>query len=90
MESDAMRVDGNAMAGVLGEVFVREMTAARIACGGCGKVEPVGAEHAYTQAPGIVMRCCHCDGLLLVVVQTGESYRFGLGGVRWLEFAEGP
>jgi hypothetical protein len=89
MESDAMRVDGNAMAGVLGEVFVREMTDARIACGSCGKVEPVGAEHAYTQAPGIVMRCCHCDGVLLVVARTGQRYRFGLGKVRWLEFAEG-
>jgi Family of unknown function (DUF6510) len=88
MESDAMRVDGNAMAGVLGEVFVREMTAARIACGGCGKVEPVGAENAYTQAPGIVMRCCHCDGVLLVVAQAGRTYRFGLGRVNWLEFAE--
>ena len=83
-----MRLDGNAMAGVLGEVFVREMTAAQIACGGCGKVEPVGAEHAYTQAPGIVMRCCHCDSVLLVVVRTGQSYRFGLGEARWLEFAE--
>jgi Family of unknown function (DUF6510) len=88
MESDAMRLDGNAMAGVLGEVFVREMTAARIACGGCGKVEPVGAEHAYTQAPGIVMRCRHCDGVLLVVSQTERTYRFGLGSVNWLEFAE--
>jgi hypothetical protein len=88
MESDAMRVDGNAMAGVLGELFVREMTDARIACGGCGKVEPVGAEHAYTQAPGIVMRCCHCDGVLLVVSQAGRTSRVGLGGARWLEFAE--
>ena len=61
--SDAMRVDGNAIAGILGEVFVQEMTAARIACGGCGKVEPVGAEHAYMQAPGS-RRCCHCDSVL--------------------------
>jgi hypothetical protein len=88
MDSDAMRVDGNAMAGLLGEVFVQEMTAARIACEGCGKVEPVGAEHAYVQAPGIVMRCCHCDSALLVVVQTGETYRLGLGRAKWLEFAE--
>lgn len=89
MESDAMRVDGNAMAGVLGEVFVREVTAARIACGGCGKVEPVGAEHAYMQAPGIVMRCCHCDSVLLVVAHTGETYRLSLGRSKSLEFGEG-
>lgn len=89
MESDAMRVDGNAMAGVLGEVFVREMTAARIACGGCGRVEPFGAEHVYMRAPGIVMRCCHCDNVLLVVANIGETFRFGLGKAKWLEFAEG-
>lgn len=90
METDAMRVDGNAMAGILGEVFAQEMTAARIACGGCGKVEPFGAEHAYMRAPGIVMRCCHCDNVLLVVTSTGETRRFGLGKAKWLELAEGP
>jgi hypothetical protein len=89
MESDAMRVDGNAMAGILGEVFLQEMTAARIACGGCGKVESVGAEHAYMRAPGIVMRCRNCDSVLLVVVHTGETYRFGLGRTKWFELAEG-
>src|SRR5262245_1253476 len=87
MDADEMRLDGNAMAGMLGEVFVREMTAARVACGGCGAVEPVGAEHAYTQAPGVVMRCRHCDGVLLVVTQTDDAYRVGLGGARWVEFA---
>lgn len=89
MESDAMRVDGNAIAGVLGEVFVQDVTAARIACGGCGKVEPVGAEHAYMQAPGIVMRCCHCDSVLLVVARIGETYRLNIGRSKSLEFAEG-
>ena len=88
MDGDAMRLDGNAMAGMLGEVFAREMTASEIACGGCGRVEPMGAEHAYTQAPGIVMRCCHCDSVLLVVVRSGERYRFGLGKAKWLEFAD--
>ncbi|HEX5903110.1 MAG TPA: DUF6510 family protein [Actinomycetota bacterium] len=87
MESDAMRVDGNAIAGILGEVFVKDMTAVRIACGGCGKVEPTGAEHVYMRAPGIVMRCCHCDSVLLVVSYTGETYRLGFGGARSLEFS---
>ena len=88
MDSDAMRVDGNAVSGILGEVFLQEMTAARIACGGCGKVEAVGAEHVYTQAPGIVMRCCHCDSVLLVVAHNEQTYRIGLGKARWLELAE--
>ena len=87
MDDDEMRVDGNAMAGVLGEVFVQEVTAAHIACGGCGSVEPIGAEHAYVQAPGIVLRCCHCDSVLLVVANAGDRYRLGLGRTHWLEFA---
>jgi hypothetical protein len=51
-------------------------------------VEPFGAEHVYMRAPGIVMRCCHCDSVLLVVAHTGGTFRFGLGKARWLEFAE--
>lgn len=51
VKSQAIRVDGNAIAGTLGEIFVHEMTAARVACGGCGKIEPIGAEHAYRQTP---------------------------------------
>jgi hypothetical protein len=35
------------------------------------------------------MRCCHCDSVLLVVVGTGETRRFGLGKAKWLEFVEG-
>lgn len=61
VKSQASRIDGNAVAGTLGEIFVHEMTAVRVACGGCGKIEPIGAEHAYRQAPGIVLRCCDCD-----------------------------
>ena len=89
MEGEALRLDGNAIGGTLGEMFVHDMTAALIACKGCGNVEPVGAEHAYVRAPGIVLRCSHCDSVLLVVAHTGETYRFGLGRTRWLEFAEG-
>jgi hypothetical protein len=88
-EADLM-VDGNAVAGALGEVFVHEMTSARVACKGCGKIEPIGAEHAYTQAPGIVLRCCHCENVLLVITQQADRYLLGFQQLRWLEFAEKP
>jgi hypothetical protein len=87
MESQASRLDGNAMAGMLGEIFVHEMTAARVACGGCGKVEPVGAEHGYLDAPGVVLRCCHCEGVLLVLLRARDTYVLGLGKASWLEVA---
>jgi hypothetical protein len=88
MESAATRVDGNAMAGVLGEVFVHEMTSARIACAGCGKVEPIGAGHAYMHAPGIVLRCCHCEDVLLVMTRADGRYVLGFRGSGWLEIVE--
>jgi hypothetical protein len=85
MDGAGLRVDGNALAGVLGEVFVHEMTSARIACDGCGEVEPIGAEHAYMQAPGIVLRCRHCEDVLLVITQRGGRYLLGFKQSRWLQ-----
>ena len=87
MESQTSRVDGNALGGMLGEIFVHEMTEARVACGGCGKIEPIGAEYAYIHAPGVVLRCCHCEDVLLVLTQAGENHVLGFGGASWLEVA---
>ena len=83
MDDAHLRVDGNALAGVLGEVFVHEMTSARIACDGCGEVEPIGAEHAYMQAPGIVLRCRHCEDVLLVITHRGGRDLLGFKGSSW-------
>jgi hypothetical protein len=87
-DADLM-VDGNALAGVLGEVFVHEMTSARIACDRCGEVEPIGAEQAYMQAPGAVLRCCHCDAVLLVMMQQDGKHLLGFERIRWLEILDG-
>ena len=90
MEDAELMVDGNALAGSLREVFVHEMTAARVACGGCGKVEPIGAEHAYTQAPGMVLRCCHCEDVLLVLTRSARTYVLAFHGSSWLEIPVEP
>lgn len=85
MDETNLMVDGNAVAGILGELFVHEMTTASIKCGACGEVEPIGAEHAYTQAPGIVLRCCHCEDVLLVFTKRGGRYLLGFKESRWLQ-----
>jgi hypothetical protein len=85
---DEFMVDGNAVAGAFREVFAHEMTSARIACEGCGEVEPIGAERAYTQAPGIVLRCRHCQAVLLVMTRRDDSHRIAFGGSRWIEVSE--
>jgi hypothetical protein len=85
MQDSEMRLDGNAIAGTLGEVFVQDMTTARVACGGCGSVEAIGAEHAYTHAPGIVLRCCHCENVLLVLTRARDRHVLSFRGSTWLE-----
>jgi hypothetical protein len=89
MEGEALRLDGNAIGGTLGEMFVHDMTAALIACKGCGNVEPVGAEHAYVRAPGIVLRCRNCDAALLVMTRTDGRHRISFPQSHWLEMG-GP
>ena len=87
---DETRLDGNAAAGTLREIFVHEITSARVECGSCGRIEPVGAEHAYIQAPGLVLRCIHCDGVLLVVTEVRDGYLMSVRGSSWLEFTRAP
>jgi hypothetical protein len=86
MDSQTSRLDGNALAGSLSEIFVEEMTTARVACRGCGQVEELGAEHVYVQAPGAVLRCRHCEDVLLVIVQWAERSFVGCTA-RWMEIS---
>jgi hypothetical protein len=90
MDEAELVVDGNAMGGVLREVFIHDMTAALVACGGCGAIEPLGAEPAYTHAPGLVLRCRQCNGVLLVVTRRGDNrHLLGFDKLQWLEIS-GP
>ena len=90
MDETQLRLDGNAAAGILGEIFVREMTAARCACASCGAIAPIGSQHLYMYplSPGAVLRCTACQDVLLVFVHAGGRYRLGLQGVTWLEMPD--
>ena len=81
---DALMLDGNAIAGLLQEVFAVEMTTALGTCGNCGSTEPVGAIHVYRGA-GIVMRCPHCDNALVKIVTDGARLWISCPGIRALE-----
>ena len=79
-----LRLDGNAAAGLLQEVFAAEMTTAVGACGGCGAVDAVGAVLVYRGA-GTVLRCPHCDNVLMKIVSAGERIWVDLRGLRTIE-----
>ena len=81
---DATMLDGNAVAGLLQEVFAVEMTTAVTTCAGCGASEPLGAMHVFRGA-GIVMRCPHCGNVLVTIVEAGERVCIGFPGARMLQ-----
>ena len=80
-----MKLDGNAIGGLLGEVFVEELTIARSTCGSCGAVREVGALAVYAQAPGAVVRCPSCEAVLLRIVRSESRAWLELQGVSCLE-----
>ena len=82
---DDFALDGNAVAGLLSEIFVPELTAAAARCDSCGAIEAVGALRAYVDAPGTVLRCLRCESELLRVVSDGARLWIDLGGLRWLQ-----
>ena len=85
MQDVDLRLDGNAAAGVLHEVFAFEATAARCTCASCGAVGEVGVLHAYVQAPGTVLRCPRCGAVLLRAVRSDERLWLEVRGMRSLE-----
>jgi uncharacterized protein DUF6510 len=83
---DTLMLDGNAVAGLLQEVFAADMTTAIGSCATCGATEPVGAIHVYLAA-GIVLRCPHCDNTLAAIVRDERRVWITLQGIRALELA---
>ena len=88
MDIEERRLDGNSAAGLLGEIFPFEMTMVRTLCAACGAMEPTGAQPVYADAPGIVMRCLHCESVLIKVVHGGGRYWLDLRGVACLQVDE--
>lgn len=76
--SDAL--DGNAAAGVLADLFGREMTAVSVTCGACGRDAPVGALVVYLHGMGTIVRCRACDRALLRVARLRGGYRLDASG----------
>ena len=54
-----LHVDGNGVAGLLGEIVAAEVTSVMRTCQSCGDRQPLGAHRAYHGA-GVVLRCPTC------------------------------
>ncbi len=79
-------LDGNAVAGVLASVFGIDVTTVPGRCAHCGTISSVGALRAYVRAPGSILRCPVCDGIVLRVVETDEATYIDARGAAYLRF----
>ena len=77
---DDLMLDGNAVAGMLQEIFGGEMTAHTAVCANCGNAAQVGGLLAFTQAPGVVLRCPACKEVVMRMVQTPKGVYFEAKG----------
>jgi len=79
-----LRLDGNAIGGLLLELFGAELTAAPCVCAGCGAREEMARLDVYVGA-GIVVRCRHCESVMVRIVQGQGRTWLDLSGAASLE-----
>ena len=84
---ETMRLDGNAAAGILSEVFVPDITTARATCANCGTIRALGALLVYAHGMGMVMRCPSCDAVVLRVAHTRTRLWLDATGARLIVMA---
>lgn len=83
----ARRLDGNAAAGLLAELFAVDMTTARSRCAACGTTTMLGAHHLYADAPAVVLRCPGCTEVVLRLASRDGRLLLDLRGAQLLTVA---
>jgi hypothetical protein len=92
MSEESLRLDGNAAAGVLGEIFAVEMTSAQCTCAHCGHVAPLGSLVLYGGQVGTVLRCPTCEQVqmrLVRIPKRGGQYWIDMRGISILRVTPG-
>jgi Family of unknown function (DUF6510) len=74
-------LDGNAIGGLLTEVFGADMTTATGTCGTCGRAGRVAEFAVYRPGLGTVVRCRNCASVLMVFVQVRGTTCVDLRGL---------
>jgi Family of unknown function (DUF6510) len=83
-KNESLMLDGNAMAGVLHELFEVEMTVADLECATCGRHGEVGSLWAFVETPGYVLRCPACQSVVLRMSVTPKEYYLDARGAVYL------
>ena len=88
MDETDLRLDGNAVAGMLAEAFGFEMTVSRGGCAGCGATNQLGAMLVYAHGMGVIGCCPACGQPLLRIARGEGRWWLDLRGLAWLQLDE--
>lgn len=88
MQSEELRLDGNAAAGALRELFTRDVTSATGTCAQCGTSAQLGSLPEYGHSMGIVLRCITCDATVLRLVRTPGHFHVDFSGLSFFTIPE--
>jgi hypothetical protein len=67
-------LDGNALAGLLAEIFGEEMTSVIVTCQTCQASAAIAETVVYPHLPGAIARCRSCTAILMVITQIRGIY----------------
>ena len=85
----ALMVDGNAVGGLLNEIFSMEMTTSLAQCNHCGTRGELGSLRTFMHGSDAVLRCPVCDNIIMRIVQSPGSNYLDLRGATFLRLARG-
>lgn len=88
MTTAEMKLDGNAIGGLLREIFTMEVTNADTTCSNCGAVNAMARVDVYVRAPGTVVRCPSCGSVLMRIVKGRGRYWLDMSGIRTIQLVE--
>ncbi len=78
-------VDGNVLAGPLGELFRFDLTTTSGECRHCGDIAVLARAMVYLDPSGYVVRCNSCGEMLMAIVTTEKRTWLDLSGVSGLQ-----
>jgi len=87
MRVEDMKLDGNAIGGLLIELFGTDLTGSTGVCASCGAEGHVATLDVYVHAPGVVGRCRSCGAVMIRIVRSETKVWLDLSGTRTIEIA---
>jgi hypothetical protein len=84
-ETVSLMLDGNALAGLMHELFDVEMTIAPIECAACGRYGELGSLWLFAESPGYVMRCPACQNIVIRLSVTPDQVFLDARGAAYIQ-----